>query len=596
MKKYKIKIKVGHIVIALVSLLLIFPGVVYVIGSSLVGYGENTYSINKRYYGAATMELYTKLPKIIPQDGEVYYELATSYYDVIGDKWKYSNTGWHLPETGNEKRVRKAIDNFKRGLELGEDDEYYAENISMLINTYVALGERDEAIKYINIAKSSASERVSNIGKINEIILLVKDGEVDKALELCKRNIEKYDFYVLYLNLLYNYGDVDEYNEAFKKRVIEVDQFKSSLKEGEYSGYINYVTTNDNGEEVENKNKHLFLREDIDLLKYVDFKCYLVFHEREEGTNIIEGTLVKCGDGIPYQRVTNESYIYFNREGNIGDLVERSTYTNKYGYYKVDNIPNGKYGIAVVYQGYLGDNSFMYLINGDEFSSGKEIELNKSNMTLDFEIKPYSIISTDNFKIEESENWLTFKFPNIKDATKLKLNFACDGYGYEFSFNLDKYKEQVRIPLANKRFIFYDIDNSSKYDPVAHNIVGTIKDKNVYIGFTFYDKDGFILEQTEQKKFKFKVKGGNLNQGDKLILNEQYEEGIKWYNERIEEEGNKREYLYPLLRYYCNYGYVDKDKGTCIREYEKYYKVLENTGIEGIEERNFRLWSSNLYE
>ena len=99
---------------------------------------------------------------------------------------------------------------------------------------------------------------MSNIGKINEIILLVKDGEVDKALELCKRNIEKYDFYVLYLNLLYNYGDVDEYNEAFKKRVIEVDQFKSSLKEGEYSGYINYVTTNDNGEEVENKNKHLF--------------------------------------------------------------------------------------------------------------------------------------------------------------------------------------------------------------------------------------------------------------------------------------------------------------------------------------------------
>lgn len=128
----------------------------------------------------------------------------------------------------------------------------------MLINTYVALGERDEAIKYINIAKSSSSERVSNIGKINEIILLAKDGEADKALELCKRNIEKYDFYVLYLNLLYNYGDVDMYNEAFKKRVIEVDQFKSSLKEGEYSGYINYVTTNNNGDEVENENKHLF--------------------------------------------------------------------------------------------------------------------------------------------------------------------------------------------------------------------------------------------------------------------------------------------------------------------------------------------------
>ena len=118
----------------------------------------------------------------------------------------------------------------------------------------------------------------------------------------------------------------------------------------------------------------------------------------------------------------------------------------------------------------------------------------------------------------------------------------------------------------------------------------------MYIGLTFYDKDGFILEQTEQKKFKFKVKGGNLNQGDKLILNEQYEEGIKWYNKRIEEEGSKREYLYPLLRYYCNYGYVDKDKETCIREYEKYYKALENIEIEGIEERTFRLWSSNLYE
>ena len=64
------------------------------------------------------------------------------------------------------------------------------------------------------------------------------------------------------------------------------------------------------------------------------------------------------------------------------------------------------------------------------------------------------IISTDNFKIEESENWLTFKFPNIKDATKLKLNFACDGYGYEFSFDLDKYKEQVRIPFSQQKVYF----------------------------------------------------------------------------------------------------------------------------------------------
>ena len=74
MKKYKVKIKVGHIV----SLLFIFQGVVYIVGDSVIGYAENNNSTTTKYYGAEMMEGYTKLLKLIPESGETYYKIGTS--------------------------------------------------------------------------------------------------------------------------------------------------------------------------------------------------------------------------------------------------------------------------------------------------------------------------------------------------------------------------------------------------------------------------------------------------------------------------------------------------------------------------------------
>lgn len=153
-------------------MLYIFPGVVYVIGSSLVGYGENTYSINKRYYGAAMMEWYTKLLKLIPEIGETYYKIVTSYYNVLKDKQSIGTDGITNITTGNKNRVYKAIENFKKGLELGENYKAYTKNLSMLINSYVSLGESDE------------------------------------ALSICNSNMGNKEFGNLYLEILCNYGDI----------------------------------------------------------------------------------------------------------------------------------------------------------------------------------------------------------------------------------------------------------------------------------------------------------------------------------------------------------------------------------------------------
>lgn len=566
MKKYKIKIKVRHIVIALIILLLIFPGVVYVIGDSLVNYGENKDNgASFKYYGAAMMEGYTKLPKLIPESGETYYKIGTSYYNVIKDKQSIGTNAMTNIPTGNKERVNKSIENFKKGLEFGESDKAYTKNLSMVINSYIALGESGKAYEYIEQAIVSSNTEVREMGFINKAILKAKDREVEEALAICKSNMSNEEFGNLYLEILYNYGEMEKYNTEIYK--------------------VKYNT------EIK----------DIKMLNQTDFTYRLRYSKSSPGDKVLKGRIVKDGEGVPYQKVSLQTgQYYFGSYRSIQSEEGKAVYTDKDGYYEFKEIVSGEYPCTAILQGYLLDNS--YIFQNDMWKNTRRntwpLGVFKANtdekvVEKNFTIKNYLDIPNKDEVLSGSKDYLTIMLPRVEGAAEVEIDLTFIGKGYSLFSKIDENFE-VKIPLSNGKFIIKHLDNT---DANNSELIGNLKDIETHIGITYRDEKGEILEKTKPfDELKFIAKGKILNEGDKLISQEKYDEAIKWYNERMKVEGDKREYLYPILRYYQDWNYVGLDEKESKKNFEKYLNRLEALGIEDVEVNYFEWRGSDFHD
>ena len=577
MKKSKINIKLGNLFLVLLTIFLLIPGLLYILGSTMRKMEGEFLGKSKRYYGTASMELFTKVPKLIPTTGKVYYDIATGYYNVIEDKGVYSKNYSSYGELGNINRINKSVDNYRMGLALGEEDKFYGENLSMLINTLVSLGNNEETTKYIEEAKKSQNERIKNIGIINEIILMAKDGKEKEAIELCKVNMDKKDFEILYLNLIYNYGSAKEFNEELVKRV---DKIKEELSEGVLEG----SSTNQYMSYAEGGVYNIFLYKDIDLLKYVDFRCYTTFSERIDGSNVLEGQLTKDGKGVAYQRIAIGTISGYsnNREGNVLDSPSnRSVYTNEEGYYRFEGMADGSYNYEINFQGYLIDKSYLYLMDIAKEDQLEGINISDGIVRKDFAIAKY--IKRDDNNIVEDKDWLTINVPNVEGAKSVRIQFSDDMRGYSLESKLDE-SLKVKIPLDDGSFMMRNFDSDEKYDPYGNEYIGTIGKKELYISMVLYDENNYIIGKTLPQESKYITKEKQLNPGDKLMLEGKYDEAVEWYNSKVEEEGIKRRYLYPIIKYYGDYTQRNTE------EFEKYYNKLNEIELEDVEKNFLEGW------
>ncbi|MGL4108820.1 carboxypeptidase-like regulatory domain-containing protein [Clostridium sp. LP20] len=574
MRKNKKSIKLGNLFLFLVTIFLFIPGLLYIVGSTMRKMDGEFLGKSKRYYGTASMELFTKIPKLIPTTGKVYYDIGTGYYNVIEDKGFYSNYGHTSGNLGNVNRVNKSIDNFRNGLLLGEEDKFYGENLSMLINTLVALGNKDEAIKYIEAAKTSKNERIKDVGLINEIIFMAKDGKGKEAIELCKENIDKKDFEILYMNLMYNYGSDEEFNEELVIRVEKVKEelSKDTLRETNPTPY-------------DRQDHDIFIYKDVDLLKYVDFRCYTNFPEREDWSNVVEGRLTKNGEGVPYQKITigtaNE-YTY-NKRGNILDTaVSRSVYTNGDGYYSYEGVKDGRYSYEVSFDGYLIDRAYVYPKNIAKEDQLEGIKVDKNIVKVDFGILDYFEVDDTN-TIEEDKDWITINLPEIARAKSVSICFFEGGSMCSLDSKIDE-KFNVKIPLDNGSFLMRNFSGNEKYNSEGNEYIGNIEEKELDISMIFYDENNYIIAKTTLDKLKYTTKEKQLNNGDKLMLEGKYDEAVKWYKSKIEEEGVSRKFLYPIIKYYGDYTRRNTE------EFNKYYDKLNEIELEDIEKNFLEGW------
>lgn len=570
MKKYKVKIKVGHLCMILISIFILFPFILYSIASCLINTRNERYYNKKSYYGTAIMELYSKVPKVTSNNGKTYYDIATGYYNILEDNIYKASFGMFNGFIGDEKRVNKAIENYKRGVSKGEEDEYYCKNLSMLINTLAILNNTKEAMDYINHAINSDNIDVRRVGLINKVIILAKNYKTDEALELCKENFDDDNFQVLYLNILYNYKNAEIYNEEYRRVFGANDNFKNSS--------LDYDEKN------------------LEPLKYIDFKCQTTFTIRDGGDKKISGRIIKNGKGVPCQRIALgvEDVYNLNRYySNLSDEAIQRVYTDENGYYEFIGVSKGEHDVTLTIQGYLLQNAQLNEIkediNNERVHNVTTTKVGDEDVVVDYEILEYMDINKEVLDI--SKEWLTINLPKVKNAKYIDVSCGNAGVvSYKSIINGDW---KVRLPLSNGCFLMKNFALGDDGGDFGFGYLGTIKKTDIYIYLTYKDEAGRVLAQTPYDALRYKNPEKILNEGDKLLKKGKLEEGIKWYQEEIEKGNCSREFLYPIIRYYGDWDYINLDKEESIKKYNEYYDKLKDIGIEDVEKNWFDSWRSN---
>lgn len=560
MKKLKLKTKVGNIVIFILVLFLAFPIVLYMVGSTLMKTNGELFGKEKKYYGTAIMEIYVNMPKLIPTTGENYFNIGKSYYNVITSKYKYGDGMYTFGTLGNKVMLEKAIVNFEKGINLGEGSKFYYQNLSYLINSYIADGREEEGLKLINEASKSSDKNIRDVGVLNKIVYLVKNGNVEDGIRLCEKNLEEVDYQILYVNLLRRYGKYEDYNNALEK-------FVEENTDGSYYYYDYYDYY------------------EVSLLKYVDYNVAYNYEKRKDGDKVINGRITKNGEGVPYIEVTLSS-----------EIDSRTVYTDKDGYYKVNYLPENKYSVSLKATAYILDGAYLISANGKpENMYRTAIDIGKGNEgKQDFEIREYLSLGKDkNIVYEEGSN-LVFDVPKVKGTKKVIIHTIQGGSGINYERDIKNEGDfKVNMPLVNgapalNSFTYVWSENGGNEGYLG---IYSKEESEWGISFQYLDENGEIIENTVPGELRYKYKRGKLNDGEKLILDGKIDEAIKWNEEQLSIKGDSREFLYPLLKYYGQDRFTDNKKRD-IEKFNEYYKRLEALGMESLEENLFKRWAN----
>lgn len=197
------------------------------------------------------------------------YDRTMSYYDQAMPYLKIlNNTGISksvLLGTGQQYfkkgEYQKALDKFEEALPITENSFYYVENLTLIGQTLLKLGEIDKAIEYLDIAHDFATE---NKQQMEIVKVLIEKGDIYRNLN----NKKAIDFYeeaeMIAKELKLNYELADIYqglSEAF-------------INQGDYkNGYMyqaKFLSQKDSLFNIETDDKIRGLQFDFDLAKKED--------------------------------------------------------------------------------------------------------------------------------------------------------------------------------------------------------------------------------------------------------------------------------------------------------------------------------------
>lgn len=555
----KIRIKVKYLIIIPIVIFIILPNILYFAGRSLfiwnkpVGRNE----ITTRVYSYGILNLYTKWPKVLsPFEGMAYYSMGVTKYDYKG---KYITNGkrdvvGYIPVQFGT--YEEGMELYKKGLKESNNSASYSLNVTALFNMYMNRGEIENAKKIMKESLNRENFKENSAGKILEIQLAIIENDIERA--------RKY------------YKEVE--------KVVSIQGIEKILDEKKEDYY--YTDREKKiGEKIEIFNERSLLTGLGNSINMIQVEPVYEIEENEDGT---QSRIFIKGDSKVRGRITIEgkpmgnipvivgnvlfSGYYFQEISNQiwGEVV----YTDKDGYYEVDNIPSmDKLNVSPIIDIEIAREYIEAEKDIQKVEKGKEYELN-------LDLKKRMNINIDkNLKLEGNSFEINFDKVEGADYYSVELMFIENGGGYAEYFETEKNK--VKIPLLEGSFTLFrrtvkrkkivegDIsedENESKktLQTVSElNYSGRYKEdtiKAISVRAIKRNGDNEYTLNSQRIETNIKSKNYEVTKGAKLLDEEKYEEGEIWLKEKIEKEGYKREYIYPLIWINLRDGFYEEDR------------------------------------
>ena len=319
------------------------------------------------------------------------------------------------------------------------------------------------------------------------------------------------------------------------------------------------------------------------------------------GKNKINGRIIVGDMGLPFVPV----FLQYPNDGHRSRGGQFVGITDEDGYFETIGIKDGEYDIGV------GIGS--HILYDKVYLEKAEWTLNlSSDIEIDFKftspmkvLQPFSkeVVKGNKFTVEWEE------VPGADYYTVNTIVFSDEGKSSSMTFTLgyeskeeDIYIRDTQIvldieKLNNQRGGQFRSDDDSPINPesiIGYFYPGTERP----IIVNAYDKDGNMLGSSipstmyYEKLPSVKIEYGRLSEGEKIILLKDYEEAIKYYEEKLIEYENDLEALKYLSKIHMidwKMGKADLDKAFIYST--KYYeltgdkmflnRVLENKKMMG---------------
>ena len=534
-----IRIKIKTIILSIFILFFTIPYIFYFIGVIGFEIGSNSES-NIKTYTSGFLKLYEYYPTFKFDMGRTYYMIGMSNYDYVREVLYYYSNGTTLTsiKSGNMEQALIAKSYFEKGVELGEDDNYYVKNLNALINLEMVLGNSDKAFDLIIEAKKNKSEVINQVALVNEIIYYAKQGEYDKALNLCDENEEYLPVLKGYKNSInYIKGDIDKIEtEGNLVNTQDIEKYNEKLRE-----------------EAE-KNKLIV---SANILKDIDFIRPIEWYEKGVSTENINFGEISGKVTVKGKAIANTAVILHEQWGGIGINPEngrldfngsnykynQTVYTDENGEFTFNKVfPNVDYGIILSIPSVYGDKvSRQENVTPISLNEGEKVNI---DITLNDEVK------VNDIRVDNEADEIVINCEEYPNAYSYGVDIGIDCYLiYLKEITSDN---EIRIPLTKGSLQSFSImtqteDEDGSFKMSSEYYLGAIDTEKIYISVNAYDENGIILSKST-KPIEVKLKKKKLNEGEKLILDYKIDEGYNWLYEKLKNDPMNKEYIYPVMR------------------------------------------------
>lgn len=453
------------------------------------------------------------------------------------NKYTIYNTGWGGGENNSPEDISNAkeilIDNLKDQPKTRTDEDYYIKSYNLLMEALIATGDVGELRYWIQFGNSSSLEDLNYYGDIYESFLFYANRDYDKAQEIMDKykliKADDYLFNILQGEILFMQENYDEAVVYFEK----VHNTHYSKRRDSAFGSTGYI------------NRGWWIKDEFQKMGY--------------GDNKVKGRVIYDGEPLAFVEIfINPAYGGFRSGGESYYAI-----TDENGEFETVGLMDGTYDVGIGIEGALltdkvmERSSYQYL---DLSGNGGEIYFKFNNTMKITTPKPGEVISGDTFMVswEEVEGAsyyrvepVVFSQPFEKSGSSFRSAIA-DVNG---NLNIKDTKAYFNINRLSNLIsgITYDGED---YIIGANAVLGIFLPEIEYpiVVNAYTEEGGLITSSLALRTYYDQIAsvrfGGELSEGEKLILNQEYPQAIEYFENMLNEDPSNLKALNYMAKIY----------------------------------------------